>query len=93
MTPKIILIINNHQFYYLLLFLPINGPRHVTNIALPIRCQPNAAGNLSNEQYSDTVNVKFAKADPRKKPHIDNHTIRLDQSLCSANTVKIHILQ
>lgn len=45
-------------------YLPINGPNNVTNTALPIMCQPKAAGSCSSEQYSDTVNVKLLKAIP-----------------------------
>lgn len=55
-------------------------------MAFPIICQPKAAGSFSNEQYSDTVNVKFERAAPRKKPHIDNQTINCVQSVCSAIT-------
>lgn len=36
-------------------------------MALPIKCQPNAAGNCSNEQYSDTVNVKLLRAIPNER--------------------------
>lgn len=45
--------------------LPINGPNAVTNSPLPIICQPKAAGSCSNEQYSDTHNVKLLKAIPK----------------------------
>lgn len=44
--------------------LPIKGPNAVTNTALPIMCHPKAAGNCSNEQYSETVSVKFDNAIP-----------------------------
>lgn len=47
-------------------YLPINGPNAVTKTAFPIICHPNAAGSCSNEQYSDTVNVKLLKAIPIK---------------------------
>lgn len=66
--------------------LPINGPKHITNKALPTKCQPKAEGNFSSEQYSETVSVKLLSADPLKKPHIDSHTISCVQSVCSAIT-------
>lgn len=67
--------------------LPINGPKAVTNSALPTICQPKAAGNFSSEQYSDTVNVKLLSAEPRKKPHIDSQTMSSVQPVCSAITI------
>lgn len=49
--------------------LPINGPKHVTNSPLPTICQPNAAGNCSSEQYSETHKVKLLRAIPEKDIH------------------------
>lgn len=64
----------------------MNGPKKVTKIPLPTMCQPNAAGNCSSEQYSDTVNVKLLSAMPRKKPQMNSHIIKLLYSVCSAIT-------
>jgi len=67
-------------------YLPINGPKHITNSALPTRCHPKADGNFSREQYSETVSVKLLNAEPRKNPQMDNHTISCVHSVCSAMT-------
>lgn len=64
----------------------MSGPRATTKTALPIMCQPNAAGSFSSEQYSDTVSVKLASAEPRKKPLIDSQTMMPVHSVCSART-------
>lgn len=55
-------------------FLPIRGPKAITNRAFPIICHPKAAANLSNGTLSETVSVKLLRAIPRKKPEIDRTT-------------------
>lgn len=65
---------------------PTSGPKHVTKTPLPTICQPNAAGNVSSEQYSDTVSVKLLSAMPRKNPQMNSQSITWLYSVCSAMT-------
>lgn len=67
-------------------FLPISGPNNITKRAFPIKCQPKAAGNCSNEKCSETVKVKLLKAAPRKNALMDNQTNNCVHSVCSAIT-------
>lgn len=69
------------------------GPNMITNNAFPIKCHPNAAGNFSIVQYSETVNVKLASAAPRKKPQTESQTTNGVHSVCSATTENQRIIK
>jgi hypothetical protein len=65
---------------------PKMGPIATTKRPLPTMWRPNAAGNFSNDEYSDMVMVKLMRAAPLKNPQITSQTRIIVQSVCSART-------